>query len=485
MKVLFIDIDTMRPDHMRCYGYKRNTTPNFDNVAKEGVLFNNYYCSDAPCLPSRAALISGMFGIHNGAVGHGGTAADMRRSGEGRNFKDKYDLNNFNNIFRKAGMYTASISSFPERHSSWWFNAGFNETHNIGQGGLESGEQILPLALEWLERNKDKSDWYLHIHLWDPHTPYRTPDNFNRIFEDEPLHTWITQDIFSKHLKHTGPHSINELSMYDDNVRPEYPNHPGLIEKYDDLRKLLDGYDCGIHYADYLSGKIFDKLKEQNIYDETAVIITSDHGENMGELGIYAEHGTADHSTCHIPMIIKWPNCKKGSIDNGFHYNLDLVPTVAELLDVPACKDWDGKSYAKSIIGGACSGRENLVLSQMAHVCQRSARFDDWLYVRTIHDGFHLFDNEMLFNIENDPYEQFDLKEAHPEICAFGAKIILDWQEEMMKSSESQVDPMWTVMHEGGPFHAPLSCLEKYIARLEATNRSDGAEKLREKYKRN
>ena len=81
MRVLFVDIDTLRADHMGCYGYYRNTTPNFDRVAEEGVRFDSYYCSDAPCLPSRAALISGMFGIHNGAIGHGGTAADKRYIG--------------------------------------------------------------------------------------------------------------------------------------------------------------------------------------------------------------------------------------------------------------------------------------------------------------------------------------------------------------------------------------------------------------------
>ena len=71
MRVLFIDIDTLRPDHMSCYGYHRKTTPNFDKVCKEGVRFDNYYTSDAPCLPSRAALISGVFGFRNGPVGHG------------------------------------------------------------------------------------------------------------------------------------------------------------------------------------------------------------------------------------------------------------------------------------------------------------------------------------------------------------------------------------------------------------------------------
>src|ERR1035437_361198 len=211
MRILFIDIDTLRPDHMGCYGYSRNTTPNIDCVANEGILFNNYYCSDAPCLPSRASLISGMFGIHNGAAGHGGTAADKRYMGENRGFRNPDDENNFNNIFRKAGMYTASISTFAERHSSWWFNAGFNETHNVGEGGLEVGEKVLPVALDWIESNGSKDNWYLHVHFWDPHMPYRTPMEFGNPFENEPLDTWITEDILKQHIKHVGPHSINEL----------------------------------------------------------------------------------------------------------------------------------------------------------------------------------------------------------------------------------------------------------------------------------
>ena len=141
MRILFIDIDTLRPDHMGCYGYSRNTTPNMDRVCAEGIRFDEYYCSDAPCLPSRASLVSGMFGIRNGAVGHGGTAADRRLHGPARDFTDIVDDNCFHSIFRRAGMHTASVSTFPERHSSWWFNAGFNECYNVGGRGGESGEE--------------------------------------------------------------------------------------------------------------------------------------------------------------------------------------------------------------------------------------------------------------------------------------------------------------------------------------------------------
>lgn len=250
------------------------------------------------------------------------------------------------------------------------------------------------------------------------------------------------------------------------------------------IRKILDGYDTGIRYADYLVGQLIDCLKAQGIYEDTAVIITSDHGENFGELSIYAEHATADYPTCHIPFLIKWPGGPRGMTEGSFHYNLDLLPTMADLLGVTHCPNWDGESYAKVLTDGIQTGRDSLVLSQMAHVCQRSARFGDWLYIRTYHDGFHLFEREMLFNVKEDPYEQKDVSRDHPDLCAQGAKIILDWVDAQMLRSDSQVDPLWTVIHEGGPYHT-WRHLDEYIQRLEDTGRAEGARQLREKYKQN
>ncbi len=482
MRILFVDIDTLRPDHMGCYGYTRNTTPNMDRVSRDGIRFDRYYCSDAPCLPSRAALVSGMFGIRNGAVGHGGTAADRRITGKDRGFVDPVDANNLHNIFRRARMYTASISTFAERHSSYWFDAGFNECYNVGWRGMESGEAVLPIALDWLERNRDRDNWFLHVHFWDPHTPYRAPAEFGNPFENDPLPDWIDEETLELHKKHVGPHSINELNMFDDKEYAFFPRMPGSASDMAGLRRVMDGYDTGIRYTDHLVGQIFDLLRRQGIYDDTAIIITSDHGENMGELGIYSEHGTADHATCHIPFILKWPGAEKGAVDPSLHYSLDLLPTVADLLGVEHGENWDGESYAEAVTHGAKVGRDSLVISQMAHVCQRSARFGDWLYIRTYHDGFHLFDEEMLFNIENDPHEQHDVKADHPEICAQGAKIILEWHDAQMRRNPSGIDPMLTVLAEGGPFHA-AGHLEGYLERLDQTGRKEGADRLRAKYR--
>ena len=482
MRVLLIDLDTLRPDHMGCYGYYRNTTPNIDKISAEGVRFDNHFCADAPCLPSRAGLITGMFGIRSGMVGHGGTAADRKHLGESRDFRDALDMGNFINVFRKAGLKTTSISTFAERHSSYWFNAGFNETYNVGKGGMESGEEVIPVILDWLDRNGSDDNWFLHAHLWDPHTPYRAPAEFGNPFENELLDTWITQKVFEEHLKHVGPHSANELNMFNDGEDPNYPRHPGSIKNLTELKQLFDGYDCGIRYADELVGRMIDKLKILGVYDDLAIIITSDHGENMGELGLYAEHATADYPTCHIPLIVKWPGGMKGHADNGIHCNIDMAPTFADLLGVEHSKHWDGKSFADSVKSGIDTGRDSLVLSQMAHVCQRSAFFDGWLYIRTYHCGYHLFDDEMLFNINDDCYEQKDLKEQHPELCDKGAKIILDWHDEMMAKSLDN-DPLWTVLKEGGPQHT-RGALDDYIVRLRKTGRSDGADKLISKYRK-
>lgn len=119
MRIIYFDIDTLRPDHLGCYGYHRNTSPNIDKIANEGSIFTNCYASDAPCLPSRASFFTGRFGIHTGIVGHGGTAADMRLTGKERGFDDNYLRNNWVSILRSAKYYTLSISPFAERHSAF------------------------------------------------------------------------------------------------------------------------------------------------------------------------------------------------------------------------------------------------------------------------------------------------------------------------------------------------------------------------------
>ncbi len=483
MRILFLDLDTLRPDHLGCYGYHRHTSPSIDRIAADGVRFDGYHCSDAPCLPSRAALVSGRFGIHTGVVGHGGTAADMRLERRNRGFADRLRHESLWSVVRSSGLHTVTISPFAERHGAWWFYAGLNEMHNTGGYGMESAEEITPAVLDWVARNAQREDWLLHVNYWDPHTPYRAPKSFGNPFSDAPLPAWLTEEVLVKHRNAIGPHTAREIAMYDSEVNPRYPRQSGELEDMHDLRQMIDGYDCGIRYMDDHIGRVLSALEEQGVLDDMGIIITSDHGENMGELGIYGEHATADAITARIPMIVRWPGGLRGHVDEDLHYGLDLAPTLAELLGRPAAESWDGSSHAATILSGESCGRDSLVLSQCAHVCQRAVRTGPWMYVRTYHDGYHLFPEEMLFDVDNDPHEQCNLAPLRPDVCHETAHQLAEWHAEMMATMLDgyDTDPLWTVMKEGGPEHA-RGQLRRYCERLAQTDRTWAIPELKRRH---
>ncbi|MCY0870326.1 MAG: sulfatase, partial [Firmicutes bacterium] len=472
MRVLLIDIDSLSPTHLGCYGYHRDTSPHIDQLADAGLRFCNYYTSDAPCYPSRTALMTGRFGIHTGLVGHGGTAADVRPEGRSRQFRDRLGQHEgLTGVFRRRQMHCALISPFAERHAAWPFYAGFNEIYNTGQYGMESAQDVTPTVLRWLQDNAKRDDWFLYVNYWDPHTPYRVPETFGNPFADTPIATWMTAELLERHRNKVGPHSAREINMYDNRTYERFPRYPGEIRDMSELKKMVDGYDCGVRFVDEHVGYVMDALKERGVYEDVAIIVTADHGENMGQLGIYGEHGTADEATCHIPMIIRWPGLESGRVDTGLHYHLDLAPTLADMLGTEPSPAWDGQSYASLLRSAEPCGRPYLVVSQCAHVCQRSVRFDHWLYIRTYHDGNHLFDRDMLFDLDTDPFEQQNVASLHPDICRDAVYLLCEWHDHAMLGMDCDIDPLWTVMKEGGPYHAQ-GYLKDYVKRLAETDRT-------------
>ena len=476
MRILYLDIDTTRADHLSCYGYPRRTTPNIDRVAAEGVRLDNCYASDAPCLPSRASMFTGQFGIHTGVVGHGGTAADMRLIGAQRQFRCDNQQTGLIEAFRKTGLYTVSFSPFAERHSAWWFCAGWREMYNTGKGGMESGEEVAPRAIEWIRDNGKRDDWLLHINLWDPHTPYRAPADFGNPFANEPLEGWYTEELRRKQWDGFGPGSPQEpAGTLGAAHNKGYPRVPCQIANMQDYKQWIDGYDCGIAYADLWCGRILDALARQGVLEETAVIVTSDHGEALGELAVIGDHATADQSVSRVPMIVRWPRMTlRGAADAGLHYQTDVAATLVELAGGAVPGHWDGRSFAPAFCARASAGREYLVVSQCAWSCQRAARWGDYLFIRSYHTGLKNYPPRMLFNLQDDPHELRNLAESRPNIADRGQALIEEWTAEMMQRSRSDADPLWTVMREGGPYHT-RGALEKYCRRLRETGRGEHA----------
>ncbi|MCP4004467.1 MAG: sulfatase-like hydrolase/transferase [bacterium] len=176
MRLLHIDIDTLRADHLGCYGYPRDTSPNIDALAARGIRFESCYTSDTPCVPSRKALLTGRFGIRNGVISR---------------------------------------------------------------------------------------------------------------------------------------------------------------DSMDAVRRMYDGYDTGIRYADEHVGRLINKLSDLEILDDTAILFSSDRGETLGELNVYCDHHLADEHTSRVPTLLVWPDSvatNRGRTDRGLHYQIDLSASILELL---------------------------------------------------------------------------------------------------------------------------------------------------------
>lgn len=479
MRILFLDIDTLRADHLGCYGYHRNTSPNIDRIAAAGRRFEHCYVPDAPCLPSRAALHTGKFGIRNGVVNHGGLAADLRPVGADRGFRHWFDHTQWMECMNAAGIYPVSFSGFAYRHSAWWFQAGFRETYDLpGRGGDELAEQITPGVLDWLARNGQRDNWLLHVNYWDPHTPYRSPKAFGNPFADDPPPAWYTDEIRRRHCAGWGVHSAGEVVPPHARAWHEkhYPDTVYAIDSMDAWKRHIDGYDCGIRYADHHVGLILDALERQGLLDDTAIIVSSDHGENHGELNIYGDHMTADNITCRVPMIVKWPGMA-GGVDRGLHYQFDIARTAVELAGGRTPDDWDAVSLADGWKAGRQPGRDHLVLSNQAWSCQRGVRWGDWLMLRTYHSGLKDLRARMLFNVADDPHLLRDLAEERPDVLNEGLARLEAWHAEQMRKNAGAPDPMQTVLAEGGPFHT-REMLPGYYDHLRAIGRADVAEKL-------
>ncbi len=453
MRVIYLDIDTLRADHLGCYGYPRRTSPSIDRLAEGAICFDQLYVSDSPCLPSRTAMFTGRLGVHSGVVNHGGKQAEPFPVGSERERTSVAAETSWPSVLRRAGLWCATISTFAERHSAFHWYSGFNEVINLGTSGLERADEVGGAAISWLERHGADDNWFLHVHFWDPHTPYRTPESYGNPLYDDPVPTWIDESVHALHAERTGPHSARQVWRSGRHHAGRYPRQPLRIASAGDVQQMYDGYDVGLRYADDQIGRILDLLDSLGTADDTAVVLSSDHGETLGELGIYCDHQTADVCTHRVPGILRWPGIT-GTRDPGLHYQLDLMATVSDLLGQSLPSEWDGISMAGELRRGERPpGRDSLVLSCGAWAVQRAVRFGDWLYLRTYHDANHGFPDVQLFDTLRDPHEQQDLSASRPDVIGTAASLLLDWETSAMRRSTSGVDPLWTVLVEGGGYY--------------------------------
>lgn len=479
LRILYLDCDTVRPDHLGAYGYHRDTSPNIDRIAAEGVRFDRCYVSDAPCLPSRAALFLGRLGVHTGIVGHAGSAAETRFPG---------DLHSMDPtalplaaVLSAGGTDAVTFSTFHQRHLAWWFTAGWREVHRFSEStGDELAADVGDSAADWLRHNARREDWFLHVHFWDAHTPYNTPVDYGEPFADSPAPDFPTAEVLAEQLTSYGPLGARDAmhtfgGRIAGDVASGSPRHPDALDDLDGVKRWVDGYDTGIRYMDDAIGRLLDVLADQGVLDDTAIIISADHGENQGELNRYGSHTTADAITCRVPLIVRWPGLDAGTVRDDPIYQLDLAPTLCELLGLEAPSRWDGRSFASVLEGGEIETRPYLVLGQGSWCVQRAVLQSDLLYIRTLDPALDPMPNELLFDLAEDPHEQHDLAGRRPDETRRLAGLLDEWWHD--HAGRVGDDPLLRIIREGGAPYVRL-IRDRYLQRLRDTGREAIADEL-------
>ena len=304
--VILIIIDTLRPDHLGCYGYFRDTSPNIDALTQRSFVFNNAYAASSWTRPSIASIVSSQLPLEHGIYSEGN---------EGRLQEEAFTIQDF---FKAREYATAAFYSNPQ------YNFGvvqtFDYTHYVGN---QSADRIYGHALDWLEANSDKR-FFLLIHNNDPHDKYEFHEGFS----------FTARDSEYRALDPLFPVRIDGSS-----VTSEDREGIVVLDK-EQLAEMEANYDGEIAFTDHHLGRLIDYLKQNDLDKNTVVIITADHGEEFLDHGGYWHGCTLYNELIRVPLIICLPGGENEVVEEAVSL-IDIFPTVVDIVEGDSGNKYD------------------------------------------------------------------------------------------------------------------------------------------------
>ncbi len=299
-------------------------------------------------------------------------------------------------------------------------------------------------------------------------------------FAKEPPPGWPDAAAIERHRETGGPFTPSELYPWGDGKSP-VQSMPDEIRTPDDFKQLVDGYDGAIRFMDEQIGRILDLLRTKGVYEETLIIISADHGEAMGEFGVYGDHVCAAESVNRIPMILRGPGIpQEGGARRDLICNVDLPPTLCEQLEIPIPDGWDGRSFAGLLSGMPYDGRDQLVWSHGLYSVQRAVRTARWNFLRTYHPGLYEFEPRALYDMDADPYQSCNVIQEHPDIARKLEASLESWKGELLDERQGP-DPFEAALAEG-PWN--YLQLDYWLERLRSHGRNDRAAAIHDRLRK-
>ena len=346
MKTLFILMDSLNRHYLNAYGESWVQTPNIDRLAERGVVFDNHYCCSMPCMPARRDLYTGRASFLESPWGPIQPWDDCLQT-ELRRQLGTYShlITDHFHYFRAGGEgYHTCFDTWefprgqcwdpwhalvrdPERpvyrgrnRRTYWANREFLDT--------EKDEEYTPpqcfiRAMEFLDHNHEADNWHLHLEVFDPHEPFACPQRYLDQYDD----TW------------------------DDRYHFDWPEYEPVSEEPEAVEHIRKRYAGTLSMADHWLGKLLDRMDALDLWRDTAVVFTTDHGHLLGEHGYWAKNYMFDYQELvHIPLIVCQPGVRGGRVD-ALPSAIDLMPTFLGLHGAESTDHVHGKPVCALLAG--------------------------------------------------------------------------------------------------------------------------------------
>src|SRR6266436_992814 len=397
LNVVLITIDTLRADHLGCYGYKQIKTPNIDGLAADGVRFESAFAVVPVTLPSHSSMLTGTYPMLSGMHDFSGNKLSPLQP-------------TLASVLKQSGDLTGAVIGAAVLDSRFGLNQGFdfyydhfdfNRLDEANPDEMERpGNQVADQALDWLAKNSQKK-FFLWMHLYDPHFPYRPPEPYSREYAAQP-------------------------------------------------------YDGEIAFADEQVGRLLRFLKEKGIYKNTVIVLCGDHGESLGEHGEKTHGFFIYNATMHVPLIIRLPenrlpeNAAARAVVDPVSL-VDLMPTVLGAVGLEIPSQVQGRSLLPQLRGDR-TGRDRSDQAARDRVLYGETFMPrihfNWSELRgTENTKYHFIDapRSELYDLAKDPGEVHNLftekKAVAEEMRAKLVGMIRDYSSGKEMAEKTGLDP--------------------------------------------
>jgi len=363
---MLLTLDTTRADSLGCYGYGRPTSPNLDRLASQSTQYTRAIASSSWTLPAHASIFTGKFTASHGACydPEGPLLLSQAIEGPWRQYRARGlspQERTLAMILKEAGYATGAVVGGPWLKRVFGLDRGFDyyDDDQISEVNGRRADQITPTALRWIERGDQARPFFLFLNYFDPHAPYAPPEPFATRFTGAP-------------------------------------------------QELRSVYDAEIYFMDHHIGLLLDGLKKLDAYDRTLIIVTSDHGELLGEHGQFGHGNYLYQEELAIPVLVKYP---AGEVQPGrsdlLVQPLDILPMILERLGIPR---------PSGIQGGLPPDLGHPIAAEV-YPLDFSAPEGHW---RALFHGDYKFlwnskGKHQLFQLRDDPHEEANLIGREPE----------------------------------------------------------------------